>query len=157
MASDISEPEALITLELPSASADQTRSLGSRLGARLQPGDCIALRGQLGAGKTTLVQGIVAGAGGGHDVRSPTFLLHAVHPGRVTVHHLDLYRLPEDTDLLTLGLDEALQDGVAVVEWADRAAPGWFNGEIEISWASGQERRLSFHLAPRLAEALLGG
>ncbi|MGA9774665.1 MAG: tRNA (adenosine(37)-N6)-threonylcarbamoyltransferase complex ATPase subunit type 1 TsaE [Candidatus Dormiibacterota bacterium] len=144
-------------MELTSASAAQTRSLGSRLGARLQPGDCIALRGQLGAGKTTLVQGIVAGAGGGHDVRSPTFLLHAVHPGRVTVHHLDLYRLPEDTDLLTLGLDEALQDGAAVVEWADRAAPGWFSGEVEISWASGQERRLSFRLVPRLAEALSGG
>lgn len=144
-------------LELVSRSAEETRALGSRLGGALRAGDCIALTGPLGAGKTTLVQGIVAGAGGGGDVRSPTFLLHAIHPGRVPVHHLDLYRLPVEADLLSLGLDEALGEGAAVVEWGERAAPGWYDGEVVIAVEDDDRRRLRFLLEPRLLAVLTGG
>lgn len=134
-----------------------TRDLGERVGARLAAGDCLALIGPLGAGKTTLVQGVVAGAGGGEDVRSPTFLLHSVHRGRVTVHHLDLYRLDEETDLRSLGVDEMLEDGAALVEWGDRAAPGWFTGIVRLDMGAADERVLTLDLPERLVEDLTYG
>jgi tRNA threonylcarbamoyl adenosine modification protein YjeE len=105
----------------------------------------------MGAGKTVTAQGIVAGAGGGQDVRSPTFLLHSVYPGRVTVHHLDLFRLEPGVDLRTLGIDEALGDGAVVVEWPDRADRTWFNGEVELAIVSRSERELRLTLPAGLA------
>ncbi len=137
-----------------SDSAESTRALGRQIGARLRPGDCLALRGELGAGKTVLAQGIVAGAGGGDDVRSPTFLLHAVHPGRTTVHHLDLYRLEPGLDLRSLGIDEALFEGAVIVEWPDRCDPGWFTGEVGIEIVSPNERRIRLQLRADLVAAL---
>ncbi|HUY53985.1 MAG TPA: tRNA (adenosine(37)-N6)-threonylcarbamoyltransferase complex ATPase subunit type 1 TsaE [Candidatus Nanopelagicaceae bacterium] len=139
---------------LVSRGPEETARLGWRIGSRLRPGDCLALEGGLGSGKTTLTQGIVAGAGGGHDVRSPTFLLHAVHPGRVTVHHLDLYRLPEAADLRALGLDEFLEEGAAVVEWAERASGEWFNGVIRIAVLGPSERDFQLWLPSHLEEPL---
>ncbi len=139
-------------IEILSAGPDDTRAIGARLGNCLRSGDCLSLRGQLGAGKTTLVQGIVAGAGGEQDVRSPTFLLHSIHPGRVTVHHLDLYRLPDGFDLASLGLDEHLEEGAAVVEWGERAGPGWYTGEVEIAILGEQRRRLQLRLPAELAQ-----
>ncbi|EQD34632.1 Uncharacterized protein family UPF0079, ATPase bacteria domain protein [mine drainage metagenome] len=134
-------------------SPQETSLVGHRIGARLRPGDCLALHGGLGAGKTTLAQGVVAGAGGGQDVRSPTFLLHAVHRGRITVHHLDLYRLPPGVDLRTLGLDELLEQDAAVVEWADRAASAWFNAVIRIGVMGPSARQLELWLPPHLVAA----
>lgn len=144
-------------LELRSRGAAFTRRLGEGVGARLHPGDCLALIGPLGAGKTTLVQGVVAGAGGGADVRSPTFLLHSMHRGRITVHHLDLYRLGEGTDLRSLGVDEMLDDGAVLVEWGDRAAPGWFTGTVNIALGSTDERILTLDLPDRLLEGVADG
>jgi tRNA threonylcarbamoyl adenosine modification protein YjeE len=125
--------------------------LGRSIGARLKPGDCIGLTGGLGTGKTTLTQGIVAGAGGDGNIRSPTFLLHTIHPGRITVHHLDLYRLVEGSDLGGLGLEELLEDGAAVVEWAERASPEWFNGQIRIEALAGSSRAFELRLPDRLS------
>lgn len=152
MATGTTEPAsgALSWRSLVSHSPEETRELGRLIGARLQAGDCVALTGGLGTGKTTLTQGIVAGAGGDDNVRSPTFLLHAVHPGRITVHHLDLYRLPEGSDLGGLGLEELLEDGAAVVEWAERSSPEWFNGQIRIEVLAGSSRALEMHLPDRL-------
>ncbi|MDA8395710.1 MAG: tRNA (adenosine(37)-N6)-threonylcarbamoyltransferase complex ATPase subunit type 1 TsaE [Candidatus Dormibacteraeota bacterium] len=138
-------------IQLISEGPEETRAVGARLGSCLRPGDCLALEGQLGAGKTTLVQGIVAGAGGDQDVRSPTFLLHSIHPGRVTLHHLDLYRLPDGVDLGSLGLDEHLEEGAAVVEWGERASPGWYTGEVEMAILGEQRRRIRLRLPPDLA------
>jgi len=138
-------------LRLRSRGPAETARLGRGIGARLRAGDCLALEGGLGAGKTTLTQGIVAGAGGGDDVRSPTFLLHAVHQGRITVHHLDLYRLPAAVDLRALGLDELLDEGAAVVEWAERTSEEWFNGVIKITVSGRSERALELWLPPHLA------
>jgi len=120
--------------------------LGERIGARLRVGDCLGLRGELGAGKTTLIQGIVLGAGGDSDVRSPTFLLHAVHPGRITVHHLDLYRLPDGIDLASLGLEEFLETGAAVIEWSERTQDPWFTGRIEMEVMGETTRSISVWL-----------
>ncbi|MGH7640533.1 MAG: tRNA (adenosine(37)-N6)-threonylcarbamoyltransferase complex ATPase subunit type 1 TsaE [Candidatus Dormibacteria bacterium] len=133
--------------------AAATRELGRRLGRALRPGDCLALKGELGSGKTVLAQGIVSGAGGGEDVRSPTFLLHAVYPGRVTVHHLDLYRLEAEVDLRRLGIDEALEEGAVVVEWPERCASAWFNGEVGLEILDSEVRQISL----RLRSGLLDG
>ncbi|MGH7611301.1 MAG: tRNA (adenosine(37)-N6)-threonylcarbamoyltransferase complex ATPase subunit type 1 TsaE [Candidatus Dormibacteria bacterium] len=133
-------------LTLSSASEAETRAIGHWLGQRLRGGDCLALAGELGAGKTVVAQGVVAGAGGRSAVRSPTFVLHAIHPGRVTVHHLDLYRLEGPVDLRQLGIDEALADGAAVVEWPERTARDWFSGWVRISILDPNLRQLELSL-----------
>ncbi len=135
---------------------EETRELGARVGASLRPGDCIGLVGDLGAGKTVFVQGVTAGAGAESDVRSPTFMLHAVHPGRLTVHHLDLYRLPAPVDLRQLGLEEFLAEGAALVEWAERADPVWFDAIVRLEHLGGDRRSLSLKGSPRLGGALAG-
>jgi tRNA threonylcarbamoyl adenosine modification protein YjeE len=105
----------------------------------------------MGAGKTVTAQGIVEGAGGGVAVRSPTFLLHAIYPGRrVTVHHLDLYRLDAGVDLRTLGVDEALLEGAVIVEWPERSLGDWFTGEIALEITSESEREIRLQLRPGL-------
>ncbi|HEY6539026.1 MAG TPA: tRNA (adenosine(37)-N6)-threonylcarbamoyltransferase complex ATPase subunit type 1 TsaE [Candidatus Dormibacteraeota bacterium] len=129
-------------------SADETRALGREIGAGLRPGDCLALRGEMGAGKTVLAQGIVAGAGGGADVRSPTFLLHAVHQGRLPVHHLDLYRLGKEVDLRSFGIDEALLEGAVLVEWPENTGASWFTEEIRLEILAPSERRVTVQPAP---------
>ena len=102
-----------------------TVRLGQRLAERLGPGDCVALIGELGAGKTVLVRGIAAGLGADAKlVSSPTYVLVQEYPGRVPVYHVDLYRLgTAEADLAELGLDEMLAEGVVLIEWADRAGP----------------------------------
>jgi len=108
---------------LVTGSPQQTEALGRSLGARLRAGDVVALDGDLGAGKTVLVRGLAAGAGADPAaVRSPTFVLHHVHRGgRVTLHHLDCYRLGPGADLDGLDLDTLTEDGAVAVEWADYA------------------------------------
>jgi len=106
-----------------SRSVDETESIAAELAQSLQGGECIALHGELGAGKTQFVRGLVRGLGGAeHSVSSPTFvLLNVYDSGRVVVYHLDAYRVhgPEDFD--AIGFGELLeQGGVVVVEWAER-------------------------------------
>ncbi len=85
------------------------------------PGHVFLLRGELGAGKTCLTQGILFGLGGSEYARSPTFVLTAEYEARLRLYHFDLYRLVSATELLDLGIDEYLDaGGVCVVEWADR-------------------------------------
>ena len=107
---------------LPDATA--TDRAGRALATCLRGGDAVALVGELGTGKTTLVTGLCAelGAAGAH---SPSFaLVHEYRGGRLTVWHVDLYRIERERDLAELGLDELFGDlrGVVVVEWADRFA-----------------------------------
>ena len=105
---------------LPDAAA--TEAVGARLASLVTGGDAIALVGELGAGKTTLVAGIVAALGGG-EAHSPTFsLVHAYRGGRLVVWHADLYRLARAAELPELGLDDVVGDprGIVIVEWADR-------------------------------------
>jgi tRNA threonylcarbamoyladenosine biosynthesis protein TsaE len=106
--------------EIRTATADDTREIGRALAPLLRPGDALALTGELGAGKTTLVQGIAAGLGFDGHVVSPTFSLVREYDGRLRIHHVDVYRLDRVQDVLDLGLDEATADGgVLLVEWGD--------------------------------------
>ena len=100
--------------------ASETQELGERLGQQLQSGDVICLYGELGAGKTTFIQGLARGLGVTGSVVSPSFTLIHEHKGRLPLYHLDLYRLDED-DLDEIGLDEILAaDAVVAIEWAER-------------------------------------
>jgi tRNA threonylcarbamoyladenosine biosynthesis protein TsaE len=116
------------SLEFISRSAEQTRRVGMRLGGLLQPGDVVGLEGDLGAGKTTLVQGLAAGWGSLDQVTSPTFVLVNVYRRRdrsqnrheQRLYHLDAYRLNSQAEAIDLDLDALLGNGPLVVEWANR-------------------------------------
>ena len=104
-------------------SVKQTEAVAVDLGGTLRGGECLALYGDLGAGKTQFVRGLVRGLGGnGRDVSSPTFvLLNVYDTGRLTVYHLDAYRVGGADDFEAIGFTELLAEGgVVVVEWADR-------------------------------------
>jgi tRNA threonylcarbamoyl adenosine modification protein YjeE len=100
-----------------------TEAVGAGLAGGLRAGDLIALHGDLGAGKTRLVRGLAAGLGVRPEaVRSPTFVLHHVYRGgRLTLHHLDLYRLGDGADLRGLDLEWLLDEGAVAIEWAELA------------------------------------
>jgi tRNA threonylcarbamoyladenosine biosynthesis protein TsaE len=107
---------------LTTRSARATQALGARLGALLQPGDVVALEGDLGAGKTQLVRGACAGAAVPADeVSSPSFAIVATYRGRLPVHHADLYRISDEDELYGTGFGDLVGgDGALLVEWADR-------------------------------------
>lgn len=105
---------------LEAQTAADTRAIGAALAELLQPGDALALTGELGAGKTTLVQGIARGLGYAGAVVSPTFTLVREYRGRLRLYHVDVYRLERVQDVIELGFEEMLDgDGVLVVEWGD--------------------------------------
>ena len=107
---------------IKSPNAEFTQELGKAIGEIASAGDVILLTGELGSGKTCLTQGIALGLGVEGYVRSPTFVLMTRHHGRLTLHHVDLYRMGSSTEAWDLGLDEQLfGEGICVIEWADRA------------------------------------
>jgi tRNA threonylcarbamoyladenosine biosynthesis protein TsaE len=114
-------------VESISHSPAETETLGESWGRVAKRGLVIALNGDLGAGKTRLVKGIARGLGVSSRVHSPTFTLVNVYSGgRLTLFHLDLYRLETCAQLLSAGIEDYWQpDGVTVVEWAER----WFGNE----------------------------
>jgi tRNA threonylcarbamoyladenosine biosynthesis protein TsaE len=119
-------------VRLTAAAEAQTIRLGELIGGTLLPGDLVLLYGELGAGKTTLVRGMARGVEYRGRVSSPTYALAHVYRGRrLTLHHLDLYRL-KDGDISELGLDELLADprGAVVVEWPQAAR--WPKRRIEL-------------------------
>ena len=104
------------------ADADATVRAGAELARHVEGGDAIALIGELGAGKTTLVAGLVAALGGG-AAASPTFSLVNEYPGgRLRVWHVDLYRLERAAEVPEIGLDDVIGDrgGIVIIEWADK-------------------------------------
>ncbi|APV45206.1 tRNA threonylcarbamoyladenosine biosynthesis protein TsaE [Dehalogenimonas formicexedens] len=119
-----------------SKSAVVTRRFGEAIGKELKAGDVILLAGPLGAGKTTLVQGMARGLGVTGSVMSPTFVLARELEGRLTMYHVDLYRLEKMPEISDLGLDDYLYgDGVTVIEWADRAETLWPDDHLRIDLA----------------------
>ncbi len=126
------------TLDFVSHSAAQTHRIGVRLGTLLQPGDIVCLEGELGTGKTCLVQGIGEGMGVVEPITSPTFTIVAeYHPPAPAppLYHIDVYRLEKAVqEVMALGLDEYLYgDGVCLVEWADRIAAALPAGRLWIA------------------------
>jgi tRNA threonylcarbamoyladenosine biosynthesis protein TsaE len=97
-------------------------AFGRDFARRIEKGNIIALQGELGAGKTQFVKGLVAGIGGGAEVTSPTFtLIHEYSGGRLPVYHFDFFRIENRQSAERLGLDDYFcGDGVSVVEWADK-------------------------------------
>ena len=106
-------------------SASETRVLGRRIAARLQPGDVVLLHGDLGAGKTTMVQGIGMALGTRERVQSPTFSLvvDTPLPNGTVLRHIDLYRLDDVDELDALGFDDLTNDdrAITLIEWPERA------------------------------------
>jgi tRNA threonylcarbamoyladenosine biosynthesis protein TsaE len=112
------------TLVARTTSARETKELAGALAALAQPGDLLVLAGDLGAGKTAFVQGFSAALGVTDPVTSPTFTLAQQYEGRLTVHHLDVYRLDQLGEVADLGLPELLDDGgVVLIEWGDAILP----------------------------------
>jgi tRNA threonylcarbamoyladenosine biosynthesis protein TsaE len=116
-------------IDITVASPEETRGIGERIGRRLRSGDVILLNGDLGAGKTTMTQGIAAGLEVDDPVQSPTFTLVAEHVGctedgeSIRLYHLDLYRLQDEHDLESFGFEQYLDpiDGISLIEWPERA------------------------------------
>lgn len=101
---------------------EETVRVGELLGWSLKPGDIVALRGDLGAGKTVLVKGLAKGLGIEEEPNSPTFVLMNSYHGRMPLYHFDLYRLGGAEELEGIGYEEYLfGDGISVLEWAERA------------------------------------
>jgi len=100
----------------------ETEAIGQRFAKDVDAGSVLALKGELGSGKTQLVKGLVAGLGSGAVVTSPTFtILHEYSSGRFPVYHFDFFRLEDRQSVARLGLDDYFfGDGVSVIEWADR-------------------------------------
>ena len=114
--------QPIASYEVSTRDADQTRAFGEDLGRILAAGDLLMLSGGLGAGKTTLTQGIGVGMGVRGRVASPTFIVARVHPslsGGPDLIHADAYRITDLNDLETLDLDSSLDESVTVVEWGD--------------------------------------
>jgi len=110
------QPEVIVT-----TSESETSAAGERLVARLRAGDVVLLHGDLGAGKTAFVRGIARGLGASpDDVTSPTFTLMQEYRGRMTLVHVDLYRLAPE-EVAALGIEESTDDAAVIaVEWAER-------------------------------------
>ncbi len=132
-----------VAAELSTTSAEETEAAGERLAAGLRPGDVVALVGELGAGKTCFIRGLVRGLGATTRATSPTFVLINQYRGRVPIYHVDAYRTQSLRELLEIGVDELMGgDGVTVVEWADKLLPLLPPGTIEVRIAGvGDEPR----------------
>jgi tRNA threonylcarbamoyladenosine biosynthesis protein TsaE len=114
-------------------SVETTRALGGALAAILREGDLIILSGDLGAGKTALAQGIGAGLGVTEPMLSPTFTVVREYIGRLPLQHLDVYRLGHMQEVLDLGIDEVLDNGVTIVEWGDAALDALGDERLEVT------------------------
>jgi len=132
-----------------SSSSKDTFKLGEKIGKNAKAGDVILLSGDLGAGKTWLTKGIAKGleVPENYPVTSPTFVFVHTYPGRIPLHHIDLYRIEKGVDFSLLGLEEYLfGDGVTVVEWAEKLPKSLLPSKflkIEIFFAN-SGRRLEF-------------
>lgn len=136
------------SLDFFSRSPEQTRRVGMRLGSLLQKGDMVGLNGDLGAGKTTLTQGIVQGWGSVAPVTSPTFVLVNVYTrlDGAVLYHLDAFRLQNATEGEDLDIDYLLATGALVVEWADhiQAALPKERLWINLRWIADEQRGMVF-------------
>lgn len=142
--------------EVTTSSPDETTAFGRELAGGLKAPALVLLYGELGAGKTTLVKGIVSGLGLApeEEVRSPSFVFVHEFRNHTRLYHVDLYRVEEAAELETLGLDDLLaEQAIVVVEWAERlklpgpeisGRPGW---RVRLEVISDQQRRIRVEAA----------
>jgi len=147
------------TVEFVSRNPDETRRIGARLGASLQPGDVICLQGDLGAGKTTFVQGVAQGWGSMDSVSSPTFVIvnEYRHSGQGILFHMDAYRLGSALEAEQLDLDSMLADGALLIEWPERI-DGLVPAErlwINLEHIGEEERKMKFRSAGKRYDELI--
>ena len=122
--------------------ADATARLGQWFAARLQAGDCLLLEGQIGAGKSHFARAFIqARLGRAEDVPSPTFTLVQSYQADVEIWHADLYRLSHPDEVLELGLDEAFDSAVCLIEWPDRLGSLLPKGAMRLRFALEGEGR----------------
>ena len=150
-------PSSSAAFEVLSGAVEETQALGERLGALLKPGDVVALHGELGSGKTTLIQGIARGLGRDpSSIRSPTFVIMREYPGATPLVHIDGYRLEGAPAVSWLDLDLIFAPSkITLIEWAQR-----FSGllpedhlAVALSHVSANRRRLRVSSAgPRAAQ-----
>ncbi|MBE3013721.1 tRNA (adenosine(37)-N6)-threonylcarbamoyltransferase complex ATPase subunit type 1 TsaE [Microbispora sp. NEAU-D428] len=152
----------MTTAEFRAATAEETRALGARLATLLAPGDLVVLSGPLGAGKTTLVQGVAEGLKVRGPITSPTFVIARVHPslsGGPALVHADAYRLGGALEVDDLDLDASLEESVTVVEWGEGLVEGLSEDRLEVHverGAEGEERRVRVTgVGPRWSELSL--
>lgn len=141
-------------LAVRTRSADETRALGAALAGSCVGGDLIVLTGDLGAGKTAFTQGFAAALGVEAAVTSPTFTLAHRYEGSLVVHHLDVYRLEDLSEVIDLGLSELLDDdAVTLIEWGEAIAPALPSSYLQVRLELGDaedERRVAFEaVGPR--------
>lgn len=132
------------------ASSEETQLLAEQLGLLLQPGDVIALVGELGSGKTLFSQGLARGLEVPETfyITSPTFAIINEYPGRIAFYHLDLYRVDSAAEFFELGLEEILYgQGAVAIEWAERLGENLPGERLEVHLAFRGEtsRSLTFH------------
>jgi tRNA threonylcarbamoyladenosine biosynthesis protein TsaE len=130
-------------------SADDTRELAAQLAGLCRTGDIILLAGELGAGKTTFAQGFGRALGVEGPITSPTFTLLQRYDGRVPMLHADVYRLDSLQEIVDLGFPELLEEGVALIEWGDVAAPALPADflEVRLEWTETEDER---HVSVRI-------
>src|SRR5918997_2079891 len=131
-ASGIYNARAMIVTELPDEQA--TAALAARVAALARPGDVIALKGELGAGKTTFARAFIRARGGGEAVPSPTFTLVQVYEiADIAIWHVDAYRLRDPDEAWELGLEDAFRDGISLIEWPERLGNLLPHGRLQIT------------------------
>jgi tRNA threonylcarbamoyladenosine biosynthesis protein TsaE len=142
--------------EYLSRSPGETRALGEGLGRRLRPGEVVAFSGELGTGKTCMIQGVCAGLGVAEQVNSPTFILINEYSGRaggrpVAVYHFDLYRLRGEQELEALGAEEYFYGrGICLIEWPERAGAALppRRREVTLEHCGPETRRIALRTLP---------
>ena len=147
------------TFDFFSRSADQTRRIGARLGRTLGRGDLVTLQGELGAGKTTFVQGVAQGWGSLDGVTSPTFILVNEYrrPDGAFLFHMDAYRLESEPAALELDIDRMLFRGPLVVEWPERVGAALPSEELHVGldYVAEEQRHIQFNARGSRYDALL--
>jgi len=149
----------MIYIDFLSRSPEQTRRIGMHLGGALQMGDVICLQGDLGAGKTTFVQGIAQGWGSLDLVSSPTFILVNVYRrvDESQLFHMDAYRLDSTPEAEELDLDSMLAEGALIVEWPERM-DGLIPNEnlwVNLEYVDDEEREMKFNASGKRYDELL--
>jgi tRNA threonylcarbamoyladenosine biosynthesis protein TsaE len=140
----------MILAELELAAPEAVEALGAAVARALEPGEAVCLSGPLGAGKTTLARGLIrAMTQPDEEIPSPTFTLVQLYQGeRFPIAHFDLYRLDRPDEAEELGLDEALEEGAAVIEWPERLQGRLPRDRLDIALSieeNGRVARLSGH------------